>query len=82
MNVKLIMAYVYDVGGEKLMLQVLKENGGMPKLLFALDEVYRVIPIEKVKIYIPEFTTEKYKDWFKPMSSYWCDENGSREIFS
>lgn len=82
MNVKLIIEYVYNVGGEELMLQVLKENGGIPEGEFALDEVYVDIPLEKVKEYIPKFTIEEYAALCQEKYSYWRDENGNNRLFS
>jgi hypothetical protein len=82
MYIKLVAEFVYEKGGEPLMLKVMKEHGGVPKYEFALDEVYTVVSLGEAKKYIPDFTIDNYKAWLKSKHDNWKDAQINQEMFA
>lgn len=81
MKIKLILLYLHDMGGLDLVNQAFRDKGKFPDHPFALDEVYIVMSEEQVKKYVPDFTPDKYREWYKERRPSRSDEQIDSELF-
>jgi hypothetical protein len=84
--VNVFLQYLYDNGGMELVNKVLLDNANRKvkrEFSFCLDEVYIKMTTERILNYVPDYTADKYSQWFRSRAREdWKDEWINKELFS
>jgi len=79
--IKVILQYLYDIGGLSLVNQALRDQQSPDMGEFALDEVAIRMSEEQIKKYAPDWTPDGYREWFRKRRRSWKQEWIDRELF-